>query len=414
MLRFSNAGIVPAEKGLHSPQRRDQLHPCRPQRRHQASGQAHEQGEGEAFAGDAGGEGETEGEFGEGLPVHGGDGDELHEGGEKDPGQATEQAEEQGLGDKRQQNVAAAEAEGAQGADFGDAAGDGGVHGDHGADDRADGKDQGQGGAEDAQEGSHGRRLVGVEPDLPLGLHRQARVGLDALLVAVEGAGVAQAKDYRGVDRATEGLHQLLHIPPDLGTEAGGAGVENPHHLPVAHAEAQALAQRRAAEASGDAGSGNDLRRPGAGHAPLDQANLRAQGEGGGSDAADDDVGLLVAAPLGQVDQHHRLAGEEGLAVATDGDLGLAGEDRRGIAVDATLHLGFRALADQHQILRRAGVDQGLLQPLDQHQSGREHEHDQGHPGHGQGGGQAPGPEIAQAVGDGDHVSRSSLNPRRC
>ena len=135
---------------------------------------------------------------------------------------------------------------------------------------------------------------------------------------------------HRGVDSAPERLHELVGIAPDLGVEAAAAGVEVTHHGPVAHAEAQPLADAGAHEALADGASGDDLGGARAGTCGPPRSSPAAAGS---SPAAPmpriTTLDGLSDPRLMQRDQHDRFLRHQPLAIGADGDLRLALDHRR-------------------------------------------------------------------------------------
>ena len=290
---------TPARFGSGGAEGLDQVQPGRPQRRQQASQKPHEEGERQGFSDDRRGEFEPEGKFREGLPIHRRKRQKLHGRGQPHAGHAPDQGQQQRLRQERGQDSAAAKAQGAQGADFPGSAGHRPVHGDDGADDGAQGKHDAQGHSENGEKFRHLFRLFGVELGFALGFERQAGVFLEDGFHLREGGRMAERENHRGIAVATEGLHDLLDIAPNLGAERGIAGLEQPDHGPIPEAEPQRLAQAGALEAFGDAAAGDDLRGSGAEHPALEQFHLGAEGQPARGQAAHGDIGRLAAAPLG-------------------------------------------------------------------------------------------------------------------
>src|SRR5258708_6181858 len=250
-------------------QRIDDLEARGAHARQEPAHQPHEHRKGERDRDDLRREVEAEGELAEGLPVHGGDGEGLQEGGEHEPGDAADQREEDRLEQEGREDARAPEAERAQRADLAGAARHRRVHGDHRADHRADGEDHRERDAEDADELRQRLRLLLIKERLLLHIEDQALVGGDALEEGAEVARVLEAHDHRRVGGAPERLHHLLDVAPDLGVETRFAAVEHAHYRPLAPGEALLLADVHAVEAVGDAASDDDLGGAGAKHAPL-------------------------------------------------------------------------------------------------------------------------------------------------
>ena len=265
--------------------------------------------------------------------------------------------EQQRLAEERREDRAAREAERAQRADLGGARRHARVHRDHGADDGADREDDRDRRAEVADEV---RQLPPTGP-------RRTRVSRFASSVSrgsvsmlaldrVEAVGIGEPEEQRRKADAAKRLQHLLGVAPDLGVEAGAAGVEHADDRPVARGEAQRLAEAGALEAAGDRAAGDDLGGAGPEHPPLDEPHLRPQREPRRRHAADHDVRRLAGLALRQVDQHDRFLRDERLPVRADRDLGQALDDARLQPVDAALHLGLRRRAGSRRRCRPGPV----------------------------------------------------------
>ena len=166
------------------------------------------------------------------------------------------------------------------------------------------------------------------------------------------------------------------------------------------------FADLSAPEPLGDAAADDDLRTPRLEPASCRQLHLRAQGEAHARYAANDYVGGLVAALLGEPDEHHRFLRHQMPPVWAKcyGRMGL--DDVRLVAIDAALDLRLRAFANRHHVVVFAGRHQGFLQARVEHQHGGEDEYHQRQSAGGERRGEPAGPQVAgNVVERNGHVS---------
>lgn len=380
------------------PQRLHDVLPGRPESGKNPPHQPHDEREEERFVENLEGEGETEGQLGKCLEIHGRNREKLEKRRQEQSRAAADEPQQKGFNQERGQDAAALESQRPERADFAGAVGHGGIHGYHGADYRTQGKDDRQRNPQDAQKLGHHLRLVRIVFRFPPRIHREPGVMFQPVLDFVESPGVGKLEGHRGVNRPAESLHELVGITPDLGTEAAVPRIEYAGHQPVPHAEAQGFPHTATLETAGNARSDHDFGRAGTAHPSLHYPHLRPERQRFRADSPYDHVGRIVAPLFRQVDQNHHFLCQELPAVHSIGNLGQSLDDGGLLPFHAALHLGSRALSYRDDVIGRAGVHQCLAQPGRQHQDRRKDEHHEGHAGCGEHRGQAPGPEIPEAV----------------
>src|SRR5881398_130650 len=324
-------------------------------RREEAADHAHHPGEHQGAHDHAGREREPEPDLRETLEVDDRNALEGQQRGQRDPEGTADEREHHGFDQERSQDAPSPEPEGSEGAHFDRTVRDRRVHRDHRADHGPEAEDRGHDDSESPDE--HGERLRLFLVVIPLVFELNvlhAGVGLESGFELVEAAGLGEAEGQGRIHRASERLHELVGVTPDLRVEGRAARVSDADHGPAIATEGELGPEGHALEERRDALPHHHFVRAELEGPSLDDMDPGPELQCPGRHAPNRHVPERVALLLVEVDDKDHFARQDRATFGPTRHATLGFEHVRRGPVYLTRELGRGRAPEHDQVVRRA------------------------------------------------------------